>query len=281
MAQKPVPTAPANKVPTPYETGLKGSLIDFIQADYAAQMECMTKQANARALIKDPSAEKTVEQAAHDAAEIRDALQKGARQAFLEGRHEKIQTLLSEPAKFFHIGFKYNPQTETSLVAKIIIQLMDASPNCSSDIPARALEKVAENKKQRILDHALYLVSSDPLKIEKLAYALLEVGAEADGLVLANAVHSKASPALVALLLESGADYTSAFKILNSNRARYGQSAERFADVKTILTLQTENKRLQAELAQLKENKLDVTVKTTTPKPPGAGSSARHRKHKL
>ena len=231
-------TAPATQAPTPYETGHKGTLVDFIQADGAAKIQFLSAQAACRAQMKKPSRfnqavlgtqadknaelEEKIQSAAHAAEKIRRPLREGARQAFLDGNHEKIQILLSEPEKFITTGLaSYDPaETQNKFVADILINLINDSADPDAVLPL-ALERVDEEKRLPLLSNALHeLVSKHWDKdFEKVASILLEAGAEPSSAGLADAIHRKLPYVVVTMLLDQGASLDEASVILTKRKS--------------------------------------------------------------
>jgi len=276
----------AVRPPSPYQIGLNASPIDFILAHRIAQRQCAREQAEARAQIKAPgifraerrltknfALEKLISWASQRAGIFCDAMHEGARRAFLQGRPEKVQTMLSEPGKFSR--FTFNRHSEASFVAENLIKLMYASETPAA-VPSLALARVPENRKQVLLDHTLYILISryNDSTIEKIAPVLLQAGAKANGLVLADAINKNASVDLVKQLVQSGADFKEASTFMNVNLPRYGSSLERLASLKNMLDLQP-----RTPATELQDNKIDVTsLPSGKPKAPGARSQAKHRK---
>lgn len=269
--------------PSPYQIGLNGSVIDFILAHQIAQRRCVHEQEEARSEIKAPgifraqrrllknfALEKVIQWAAQRANIYCDALHQGARQAFLRGHPEKVQTMLSEPEKFYRSTFKRH--SGASFVAENLIQLMCASKTPET-VPALALARIPQKRKQVLLDHTLYQTISGYNNLENIASILLQAGAKANGLVLADAVNKNASLELVEKLVNSGADFGTASRFMNANLPRYGSSLERFASIRSMLS-----PRAKTSIAHLEENKIEIMCRTMKPRPPGAHSHARHRK---
>ena len=231
-------TAPAAApVPlTPFVIGRDRSLVDFIQADYAAVTEYRTKQAAALAQIKqaplsglkakqelkNSALEKTIEWAAAKADETREELQKGAREAFLAGHHEKIQLILAEPGKFLPVGKTLRTKSEDDLISNTLINLLNASDDPAAAL-STALKDVSEKKKQTSISRTLYVLIADykNVKYEKVASALLQAGAKASGLSLADAVHRKLPATVVDMLIDKGASFDEARKFLDSRKSQH------------------------------------------------------------
>ena len=273
--------APQNKAPTPYEIGLKNSLVDFIQADYAAVTEYRAKQAEAQAQIKDSplyglkekqvarnaALEKVIGWAADKADKTREELQKGARQAFLENRPEKIQVILAEPEKFLPLGRHLSLRKEDDLVSDTLINLMNSSDDAAT-IPALALARISnEKKKQTIISRTLYVLIANykGAQFEKITAALLQAGAKASSLSLADAVHRKLPQAVVDMLIDKGASFTQARTIL---QARRSENADRLDFIERIKELEENIKDLTGNTPSGRHRKPDsAPPKPVAPEP--------------
>jgi hypothetical protein len=243
-------TQPSDDRPMLFETGRDDSLAAFIQANDDALTVCAVTQAAARAQIKkfeplsksdrekNAELQTIIDEAAPGRADsVRDALQRGARLAFLAGRPEKVQAMLADPARFICVK-KDLPHGEATYKAENIILLMYASKT-PADVPALALAKAAEGDKQATLEYTLFRLVSAHNKIEPLAFDLLQAGAKADGVILAEAVRKNVSLALIERLVQKGADYNAAFDIMNSNPGYFGDSAQRLAAMRAALANQS------------------------------------------
>ena len=252
---------PQNKAPTPYETGLNGSLVDFIQADFVAVTEYRAKQAEAQAQIKDSplyglkekqviknaALEKVIGWAADKANKAREELQRGARQAFLDGCPEKVQVILSEPEKFLPLGKHLRLKKEDDLVSDTLINLMNSSADPAA-VPVLALARVADKKKKTIINRTLYALIANykNVQFEKVASALLQAGAEVSSISLADAVHRKLPQTVVNMLLDKGASFDEARAVLAVRRS---ENADRLDFIEKIKMLEENIKDLTDDTA--------------------------------
>jgi hypothetical protein len=273
---------PAPQGPTPHEIGLKGTVEDLNEADKAAVADIAAKKAIFDAYAKKSNGGKVgwdcsnkfyAFKEAYEAAQkvpyqIHRELQKGAFEAFLEGRHENLQEILSRPEAFLD---KY--QNADSLVRSTLIDLAGCVPD--PETLRLALVKVDEDKRQGILDDALYtLVSVDNdlsdafyvllkgcNRVEKVASVLLEAGAKADhdsSRTLAAAFYKRRSDTIVEMLVDNGASFDEAIKTMRDNPELYGDSADR-------IELLQYKKETQTTIAQLKETIEQLTVRLEKP----------------
>jgi len=242
-------TSPINSMtperPMLFEVGRDVTLAEFIQLNDEALTVRDQAVTDLRAQIKNQpdqkdELEEKIELAEARAASVRDALQTGARLAFLAGHPEKIQAMMANPEKFMSPNKDWL-HGATTYKAEQLLLLMYKSKT-PAEVPALALSQVPKADKQGTLEYSLFRLVSFYHHVGPLAFSLLQAGAKADGVILAEAVRSNASPALVEQLLQHGADYKSAFDVMAGNPGYFGNSAQRLAAIRDTLA-----------------NKLDIT----------------------
>jgi len=145
-------------------------------------------------------------------------LQRGAIQAFLEGRPENLQTVFANLSEF-KIGVEAKFSTETVDRKKILFDLTEGSDRPAAII-ALALAQICEpEKKQEVLDEVLCdAVHCNPYPGEEaFVSALLKAGANANaefmgspGKILAMAITYAHPPRVVKMLYDGGASFDDA-----------------------------------------------------------------------
>lgn len=233
--------------PMLFEIGRDVSLSEFIRLNDEALTQCGITKSMAQAKIRKPGfffgkvAEKknaklkTIidELAPARAASVRDALQTGARLAFIKGYPQKIQAMMADPARFMSPNKEWL-HGEVTYKAEHLIYLLYKSKNPDT-VPLRALAKVSAVDKQATLQYTLFRLVSFYHHVGPLAFSLLKSGAKADGVILAEAVRSNATSALVEQLLQRGATYAAAFDVIKGNPDYFKDTAQKLERIRETL----------------------------------------------
>jgi hypothetical protein len=259
MSRKKGPAPVVEAGPDPYESGLSRTMADIIPLINAAEADSAVKKAaykkyDKRELFYSMEKWKSLHRASEAAAEapnsIRQKFLEGAVQAFLEDRPENIREIMAQTKEFR--TSKYSPD---NLIPKTLIILMDKSTDPAA-VPASALEKIPEDQRQDILDSTLDTLVFGYTDIEKVAVALLEAGAKADGKILAAAIHRDAPAPVVDLLLKKGVTYDDAIQRMRDYPKYYGEGAGN----KLALRLAQEKiRQLEETVRQLREERNQIT----------------------
>ncbi len=179
------PQVPTPQISTPFDIGKNGT----VEALYAAN------------------------QTADDVNRIE--LRKGARAAFLEGRPENLQTILSNHTAF---GMKY-------VNVRNMFYLLIDGQNDPATVLSLTLDKTPAPEKQALLNETLYAVVNGAYdnKDSALIAALLGAGANANaeftgspGRILAIAIDNAYPPSVIKLLYDNGASFKDAALRINT-----------------------------------------------------------------
>ncbi len=248
--------------PTPFEIGKNGTVDELFLANNAALAK------------SDAPAQKE--------------LQRGAIEAFNDGRPGNIQTILSNPDTFK--TWSYYPKDRKDPAIEILIALT-AEGERSAEIINLALDQLSEERKQQVLDKTLLEVVRGYNYVESFVTALLEAGADVNaafdgfkGLILARAVEKTQPPAVIELLYKNAASFDDALFVMQANNwneelvkklkiyreKMTGQPATEEGEVLQELKL------LRQEIAEMRQDltsRLPAPPKVRTPRSPGEKNS--------
>jgi hypothetical protein len=259
--------------PTPYEIGRDGTVEDFYAAVKAAREDIVVKEATYKRSDKRSDFLLTslkkyrADQQAYLAAkkvpsQMPAEFYRGACEAFQDGRPGNIQHILSVPDEFCSRKYKYG--LESDLPERTFFKLLTESANPES-VPELALAKVAEDKKQHILNSVLSsVIGCEEADIERCVTTLLKAGADASyksNAVLAYALYTDIPAKVAELLVEYGANFDEALQTMRDNRVIYGATPEK------IEALQ----RKDARIRELEETIAELTG--VKPQAQGAAAS--------
>jgi len=188
-----------------FDTGLNGTAEDFCKANEAARNKLGGDYGYHH--VGDQEQRK---------------LQKGALQAFQEGRPGNLQAMLAKPSDF--TIYDYYGSSETVDCEKILSGLINGNDRQVAIITL-ALLKVPEPEKQEYLNQRLYNSVRENYYGEELVSTLLQAGANANGdfggftgAILARAIENSRPQAVVDLLYKAGASFEEALFYMKAKK---------------------------------------------------------------
>ena len=193
-------------------------------------------------------------------------LQRGAIQAFSEGRPENVQTVLSNLDEF-RIKTRHN-RYDTSFedisVIASLLRLTEGNDNPSAAI-SLALEKIPEQAKQGVLDNLLYKYIYSYGATTTFVDGLLKAGANAnafEGQILAQAAARSRHISVVKLLHDNGASFDDALFTMQTKNweQKFINGLKAYREEITGEPA-TEDAKTQATMAQLLEQVAVLTEK--------------------
>jgi hypothetical protein len=263
---------PVSQEPSAYEIGLNGTVEEFYAALEAAKEDAKAAQAAYEAYDKKKtffSMEKWCSlRDANSAAQNRCSqmpyqFHEGAIAAFRQNRPENIQAILADPEKF-HREYE---DSDTFLIRAFFQLLTDTS--VPEAVPAPALAKIAADKRQYILNVALFKLIDEYKNIENTVSALIKAGADAgyeSSAPLAIALHKGTPDKVVDMLIENGATLDAALQRMQDNRDFYGPTLEKIETLRYKAETDAKIRELEETIAQLTEaKKTDLKEPTADP----------------